>query len=90
MEDADKNSKSLVLITTCGFDPHHRHHRRTLIGIPSGFFFFAPSRLKKYLQQRAFRLLAHKYKIKKPRQSDLSGLFVLLGRMAAASHLVMV
>ena len=38
----------------CGFESHHRHHRRTLIWIQLGSFFFAPLPCEKVLILWAF------------------------------------
>ena len=43
-----------MLATACGFESHHRHHRRTLIWIQLGPFFFAPLPCEKVLILWAF------------------------------------
>ena len=41
MEDEDKNSKSLVLITRVGSTPHHRHKKEALQLVWGAFFLSA-------------------------------------------------
>ena len=78
-----RRTQNPLLATACGFESHHRHHRRTLIWIQLGPFFFAPLPFEKVLIPWDFS--ASRTRIVVTRTSGASAFYAIFPRFQQKS-----